>query len=371
LLKGHFLTQPGVYAAMGDETAAGIRLPDEGALEPQGSEAWSRRSQIAFVAIAMPVLVFLLVGVPYLLSHYVVNSHSRFNYIPPPLGGDRALEGHWVDAPTVPVRRVNFGKDMSAFGWIAADGDLTTNVLPTASGTVSKVLAGMGQAVAKDAPLFAIRTHVAGATGADTQPSPQEIVVTAPAAGAVTQLNIAVGQAVKTATAGTAPPAVSIADLSSVWLVAEIDENDARSLRPGQVVDVRPTALSDRVLKGRLLTVSPTDPETGRAPVRIAIDNADGGLKPNMFAEFDLSSVDDVGTLAVPESAVLFENGSKRVFVAAAKESDADASGKLAARAIRTGRIRDGFVEVLDGLQPGENVEASDALFIDRAAKGY
>ena len=93
----------------------------------------------------MPVLVFLLVGAPYLLAHYVVNRHTRFNYIPPPLGGDRALEGHWTDAPVVPVRLVNFGKDWSAFGWIAADDDLTTNVLPSASGTVSQVFAGAGK----------------------------------------------------------------------------------------------------------------------------------------------------------------------------------------------------------------------------------
>src|SRR5271170_189548 len=125
------------------------------------SKAWSRRSQIAFVGLAMPLLVFLLVGAPYLLAHYVVNRHYRFNYIPPPLGGDRALEGHWTDALVVPVRLVNFGADWSAFGWIAANDDLTTGVLPTASGTVSQVFTGVGQSVAKDAPLFAIRTEAA------------------------------------------------------------------------------------------------------------------------------------------------------------------------------------------------------------------
>jgi hypothetical protein len=73
--------------------------------EPSTSQAWSRRAQIVFVRVAMPVLVLLLVGAPYLLAHYIVNRHYRFNYIPP-LGGDRALEGHWTDAPVVPVRQV-------------------------------------------------------------------------------------------------------------------------------------------------------------------------------------------------------------------------------------------------------------------------
>lgn len=62
-----------------------------------GSVAWSRRAQIAFVGLAMPVLVFLLVIAPYLLSHYVVNRHYRFNFIPPPARGRarprRTLDG--------------------------------------------------------------------------------------------------------------------------------------------------------------------------------------------------------------------------------------------------------------------------------------
>jgi hypothetical protein len=70
------------------------------------------------------------------------------------LGGEHALEGHWTDAPAVPVRRVNFGAGWRAFGWIVADDDLTTHVLPTASGTVSQVYACVGQVVAKDLALL-------------------------------------------------------------------------------------------------------------------------------------------------------------------------------------------------------------------------
>jgi hypothetical protein len=144
-------------ATTGDEMPAEPSLPGESEREAAGSPAWSRRAQIAFVGVAMPVLVFLLVGAPYILSHYVINRHYRFNYIPPPLGGARALEGHWTDASVVPVRQVNFGADWSAFGWIAAADNLTTDVPATASGTVNQVYASVGQAVAKDGPLFAIR----------------------------------------------------------------------------------------------------------------------------------------------------------------------------------------------------------------------
>jgi cobalt-zinc-cadmium efflux system membrane fusion protein len=135
---------------------------------------------------------------------------------------------------------------------------------------------------------------------------------------------------------------------------------------------VRPTALGGRVYKGALSTVSPVDPDTRRATARIVVENADGGLKLGMLAQFSLSTAGDSGTLAVPEGAVLFENDSARVFVVREERSVRDVSStKLAGRAIRTGRIRDGMVEVVEGLALGENVEATDGLFIDRAAKGY
>jgi hypothetical protein len=65
--------------------------------------AWSVRSQIAFVVVAAPVILFLVVVAPYLLTHYIINPHDRFNYVPPPLGGDRALEGHWTDGGVGPA----------------------------------------------------------------------------------------------------------------------------------------------------------------------------------------------------------------------------------------------------------------------------
>jgi membrane fusion protein, heavy metal efflux system len=226
-----------------------------------------------------------------------------------------------------------------------------------------------GQSVAKDVPLFAIRTQAAKANPTDPQSTTQEIVVAAPVAGVVTQFGVAVGQAVKH---GAATKAASIADLSSVWVVAEIDENDAQPLRSGQPVEVRPTALGGRVYKGTLLTVSPVDPDTKRATAIFVVENTDGALKLGMLAQFNLSTAGDSGTLAVPEGAVLFENDSPRVFVAHDEKSIRDVSStKIMARAVRTGRIRDGMVEVVEGLTLGENVEATDGLFIDRAAKGY
>jgi hypothetical protein len=71
--------------------------------------------------------------------------------------------------PLVPLRRVNFGFDWSAFGWIAAADDRTTNIVLTVPGVVSRIDTSVGQVAAKDAPLFTIRTKVAAANPTDAQ----------------------------------------------------------------------------------------------------------------------------------------------------------------------------------------------------------
>jgi multidrug efflux pump subunit AcrA (membrane-fusion protein) len=360
------IASPADQGGMDRDRSSAVRAPDAAHSEAMDSLAWSRGAQIAFVGAAMPLLVLLLAVAPYLLSHYVVNRHDRFNYVPPPLGGDRALEGHWTDAPLAPARLVEINTAERGFGWIVADDDRVVGVFPSASGRVGQVFASVGQAVAKDAPLFSIRPmrSSAGAGGSFT-----DIVVASPIAGTITEIDVAPGAAVKAGQAHTAASAL-VADLSSVWLAADVAPTLARALRVDATVEVHPTALADRTFAGRVLTVSPVDPATGRATVRIRIDNADGALKPDMLATFSTPAIADEA-LVVPEGAVLFENGAARVFVME-RESDAPgASKKLVARAIRVGRIEDGWVEATEGLKPGDEVEATDAVFIDRAAKGY
>jgi cobalt-zinc-cadmium efflux system membrane fusion protein len=115
--------------------------------------------------------------------------------------------------------------------------------------------------------------------------------------------------------------------------------------------------------------VSPVDAATGRASVRIEVENPDGALKPNMLAIFSVLGGADA--LVIPQSAVLFENDTARVFVMEHKDDAARAATRLAARPISIGRFDDGWVEAVEGLKPGEEVKATDAAFIDRAAKGY
>ncbi len=185
--------------------------------------------------------------------------------------------------------------------------------------------------------------------------------ILAPIGGIVVDRQIGPGQYVQ---AGAATPAFTIADLSSVWLIASVREADAGQVRRGQTVEVSVLAYPDRRFRARVVYVAPTiDPTTHRLTVRAVIDNADGALKPEMFASFRILTSDAAQSPAVPEGAVVYEGEAAHVWVLGTDDS-------LAIRPIRVGRVSDGYVEVLEGLKSGERVVTKGSLFIDRAATG-
>jgi cobalt-zinc-cadmium efflux system membrane fusion protein len=183
--------------------------------------------------------------------------------------------------------------------------------------------------------------------------------LSAPIAGVVVDRQVGPGQYVQ---AGSATPQFTIADTSSVWLLANVRETDAALVKLGQSVEVHVPAYPKQVFKARLTYVSAVvDPVTHRLPVRAEIGNRDGALKPEMFANFRIFTSDASESPAVPQSAVVYEGSAAHVWVVAA-------DGLLSLRGIRTGRSNDGLIEVLDGLRPGEKVVTKGGLFIDQAA---
>jgi cobalt-zinc-cadmium efflux system membrane fusion protein len=182
--------------------------------------------------------------------------------------------------------------------------------------------------------------------------------LTAPIAGVVVDRQVGPGQYLQ---AGGAP-VFTIADPSRVWLLANVRETDAGLVKLGQSVEVRVLAYPNRVFRARVTFVSAVvDPVTHRLPVRAEIDNRDGALKPEMFANFRILTSDATESPAVPAAAVIFEGEAAHVWVVAG-------DALLELRAIRAGRSNDGLVEVLDGLKPGERIVTKGGLFIDQAA---
>lgn len=150
-----------------------------------------------------------------------------------------------------------------------------------------------------------------------------------------------------------------IADLSRVWLEGEIYEQDFASLRVGQRVDAELQALSNDVVVGRIAYIYPSlNPETRTARVRVELANANGRLKPGMFATLRLSGAASPPALTIPRASVLSTGERNLVFV---KRAD----GMLEPRVVQTGLVSSDRIQITRGLALGDTVVASATFLID------
>jgi Cu(I)/Ag(I) efflux system membrane fusion protein len=151
-----------------------------------------------------------------------------------------------------------------------------------------------------------------------------------------------------------------IADLSSVWLLADVFEQDLGLVRQGQSVKIRVDAYPDQVFTGKVTFIYPTVmPETRTAKVRIELPNPAGRLKPAMYARVEIASGKARGkVLAVPDSAVL-DTGTRQLVLVQRGE------GAFEPRTVKLRMRADGYIEVLDGIKAGERVVVSANFLID------
>src|SRR5258708_7799142 len=189
----------------------------------------------------------------------------------------------------------------------------------------------------------------------------REITIFSPITGTVVQRKIGPGQYVNS---GASDPVFVIGDLSTVWLTAFVRETDASNVAVGQEISFNVLALPGRALTARINYVSAAiDPATRRLLVRATIDNKDGLLKPEMFANVTIYSPGDHAAVGVPKQALIYEGNQVRVWVAHEDKS-------IELRQIKPGLINGDLVEVEGNLKPGEQIVTKGSLFIDRAASG-
>ena len=182
-----------------------------------------------------------------------------------------------------------------------------------------------------------------------------------PIAGTVVQRKIGPGQFINS---GASDPVFVIGDLSTVWLTAFVRETDAAMVSVGQEISFNVLALPGRPLKARIDYVSAAiDPTTRRLLARATVDNKDGLLKPEMFANVTIYSAGDHPAVGVPKQALIYEGDQVRVWVVHEDKS-------IELRQIKTGLINGDLVEVQGNLKPGEQIVTKGSLFIDRAASG-
>ena len=211
------------------------------------------------------------------------------------------------------------------------------------------------------------KLHILGFTDEDIATFRQkgrinpETTVFAPIGGTVVQRKAGPGQYVST---GASDPVYVIGDLSTVWLVAFVRETDAANVAVGQDVTFNVMALPGRPLSARINYVSTAiDPASRRLVVRATIDNKDGKLKPEMFANVTLYSAGDHPAVGVPKQALIYEADQVRLWVAHEDKT-------IELRQIKPGLTNGDLVEVIGNLKPGEQIVTKGSLFIDRAASG-
>lgn len=183
------------------------------------------------------------------------------------------------------------------------------------------------------------------------------LFVTSPIAGTVIARNAAEGFLTQP---GAAPPPYSVADLSTMWMIANVIETDAPSYRVGQTVQVRVPAYPDKVFDGHVTTVgSMIDPNTHRQLVRSEIADPEHLLRAGMFASFLIRLADPVSSVAVPVEAVVREgDGTMTVWVTTDRR-------RFAQRTVTVGiQQQNGSSQILAGLQPGELVVTDGAVFL-------
>lgn len=155
-------------------------------------------------------------------------------------------------------------------------------------------------------------------------------------------------------------PLFKIVDLSTIWLIADVFEQDLAQVAVGQKVNIRVDAYPDREFNGRVAYLYPTvNPETRTAQVRIELTNPGGILRPDMYASVELASGHGkASTLTVPDSAVL-DSGTRQIVLVRRGE------GLFEPREVKLGMRGNGYVEVISGAGAGEEVVVSANFLID------
>ena len=180
--------------------------------------------------------------------------------------------------------------------------------------------------------------------------------IPAPIDGTVIARKVGLGQYVRN---DTGDSLYIIADLSTMWLKAQVPEIDIPLVRVGQELEVKVSALPERLFKARIVVISAgADAATRRVVVRSEVPNPEGALKSEMFASFKIATGADELTPAVPVEAVIREGELATAWVE-------DEPMLFKRRKVKLGMEQEGRVQIREGLEEGERVVTRGAIFVD------
>jgi len=171
--------------------------------------------------------------------------------------------------------------------------------------------------------------------------------ILAPISGVITDQEITNAASVQ---AYSSPNPFTISDLTAVWVVCDVYENDMANVRIGETADIKLNAYPDKMIKGRVSNVGAIlDPNIRTAKVRLEVPNPGEFMRPGMFATATFYSLDKKTYTSVPSSAILHMHDRDWVFI--------PAQGKFRRTQVTSGaQLANGMQEITSGLQPGQQV---------------
>jgi membrane fusion protein, heavy metal efflux system len=185
------------------------------------------------------------------------------------------------------------------------------------------------------------------------------LVVPSPINGRITARNAAPGLFVQP---GNAPAPYTVSDINLMWMLANVTEADSPAFSLGQEVQVMLNAFPGRMFDGKITTIGASvDPNTRRVLVRSEIKDPQHELRAGMFANFVIRVAPPRRSPGIPSDGVVREgDGTMTVWVTADRR-------RFTKRVVKIGSLRDGYREILEGVQVGELVATEGALFLSNA----
>jgi membrane fusion protein, heavy metal efflux system len=189
------------------------------------------------------------------------------------------------------------------------------------------------------------------------------LMVKSPITGRITARSAAPGLLVQP---GNAPAPYSVADESTMWMIADIPETDTIEIKVGAPVSASILALPGRVFAGKVTAVGAAiDPNSRRLSVRSEIQNPTRELRSGMFATFLIQTGEPVQSAGVPLDGVVREgDGTLSMWVVG---SDPHV---FTHRSVKIGLQQDGYDQILEGVNPGESIAVNGAIFLSNILYG-
>jgi len=208
------------------------------------------------------------------------------------------------------------------------------------------------------------RLHLLGMSEEDVKRIGREhiinskVAVRAPFSGTLTERHATLGEVIE-----PAANLFTLADLSTLWIIADVTEKDIPIVEKGLPVEIKVSPFPNDVFKGTLTYIGDQiDPSTRTVKVRTEVDNSLGKLKPEMFATIFITTEVVSDVLAIPEEAVQTDGNKKIVFID-------KGNGGFEKREVSLGLQIDSFYQIEDGIKPGEKIVTKGSFLLKSEAQ--